>query len=184
MNQEPQDISLPNDGLTAGPTVHWRNYLTLAAIAGFILILDQLTKNWVRANLSSGEAWMPWSWLAPYARIVNWHNDGAVFGLFPGKGDIFMVLAIVVTALIIYYFPRIGEDEWPLRLAMGLQLGGALGNLADRIQLGYVTDFISVGNFWVFNVADASVTLGAGVLLVMLILEQRRENAKRQVPSE
>lgn len=184
MTQEHEETTTAGEYAPPRRLARWQHYAELLALAGTILVLDQLTKSWVRANLALGEAWMPWSWLAPYARIVNWRNDGAVFGLFQGKGDIFMILALVVVALIIYYFPRIGEDEWPLRLAMGLQLGGALGNLADRILFGHVTDFISVGNFWVFNIADASVTLGAGVLLLMLIFEQRKENVEQQNAGE
>lgn len=184
MNKHQKNIRTADKLMLAQRFPHWQNYAKLFLMAGSVLVLDQLAKNWVRANLALGEVWMPWSWLAPYARIVNWHNDGAVFGLFQGKGDIFMVLAVVVVALIIYYFPRISEDEWPLRLAMGLQLGGALGNLVDRIQFGYVTDFLSVGKFWVFNIADASVTLGAGVLLLMLVFEQRKENEEQLTPSE
>jgi signal peptidase II len=108
---------------------------------------------------------MPASWLAPYVRIINWHNTGSAFGLFQESGGIFAILAIIVSALIIYYFPRIDNGDWPLRLAMSLQLGGAVGNLIDRINLGYVTDYVSVGNFPVFNVADASITGGVIVLL-------------------
>ena len=143
----------------------FRNYLMLIVVAGTIILLDQWTKGLVRANLSSGETWMPWPWLAPYARVVNWHNTGSALGLFQEYGGIFAILAILVSALIIYYFPRIDSDDWPLRLAMSLQLGGAIGNLIDRLNFGYVTDYVSIGTFPVFNVADASITGGVLVLL-------------------
>ena len=143
-------------------------YLTLGFIAGLVLFLDQWTKIWVRENLAYGERWMPWVWFEPYVRILHWRNSGAAFGLFQEGGGIFTILAIVVALLIVYYFPRIERGDWALRLAMGLQLGGAIGNLIDRLQHGYVTDFISVGNFPVFNIADSSITLGVVILLLDL----------------
>ncbi len=141
-------------------------YVFLVFVAGLIVFLDQWTKDWVRHNLSLGETWVPWSWLAHYARVLHWQNSGAAFGLFQQGGGIFTVLAVVVALMIIYYFPRIGSGDWALRLAMGLQLGGAIGNLVDRLQHGSVTDFVSVGTFPVFNVADASITLGVLILLL------------------
>lgn len=143
-----------------------RNYLFLLVIAGLIIAFDQWTKSLVRANLEFQEVWSPWPWLAPYVRIVHWRNTGAAFGIFQGFGDIFTVLAIVVAIAIVYYFPQVPREDWPLRLAMGLQLGGAVGNLIDRVTIGWVTDFVSVGRFPVFNVADASISTGVAVLIL------------------
>jgi signal peptidase II len=143
-----------------------RNYLFLLVIAGLIIAFDQWTKSLVHANLEFQEVWSPWPWLAPYVRIVHWRNTGAAFGIFQGFGDVFTVLAIVVAIAIVYYFPQVPREDWPLRLAMGLQLGGAVGNLIDRVTIGWVTDFVSVGRFPVFNVADASISIGVAVLIV------------------
>ena len=153
--------SIARDGLFSG-------YLTLFLITGLIVFADQWTKTWVRENLAYGESWMPWSALAPYARVLHWRNTGAAFGILQEWGGIFTLLAIIVALMIVYYFPRIERGDWPLRLAMGLQLGGALGNLVDRLQHGYVTDFVSIGNFPIFNVADSSITLGVMILLVSI----------------
>ena len=77
--------------------------------------------------------------------------------------------------IITYYFPRIPREEWLIRLAMSLQLGGALGNLIDRLlREGQVTDFISVGNFPVFNVADASISVGTAILFFALWDQERK----------
>ena len=153
-----ENISKPEDRV--------RSYLVLLGIAGLVVLLDQWSKSAVRNNLAFGESWMPWEWLAPYARVLHWGNEGAAFGIFQGSGDFFTVLAIVVSLLILYYYPKIESGNWFLRIAMGLQLGGALGNLLDRLNIGYVTDFISLGTFPVFNVADASITSGAALLLL------------------
>lgn len=155
-----------------------RNYVLLLLVAGTVILLDQWTKNLVRSNLAFGETWMPWAWLAPYARIVNWHNTGSAFGLFQQYGGIFAVLAVLVAGLIIYYFPHIEAEDWALRLAMSLQLGGALGNLIDRLSYGYVTDYVSVGNFPVFNVADSSITAGVVVLLLYTWLDSHQAPAE------
>lgn len=155
-----------------------RNYVVLILIAVGVVALDQWTKWLVRENLPFQGTWLPdWlSWLSPYARIVHWHNSGAAFGMFQGASDIFTVLAFVVIAAILYYFPRVEQGDWPLRLAMGLQLGGALGNLIDRLTRdGKVTDFISIGTFPVFNIADSSISVGVVVLLLSVWIRDRHE---------
>ena len=145
------------------------NYLLLALIALLVIGLDQWTKNLVRTRLAFGEMWSPWDWLAPYARIVHWDNSGAAFGMLQGYGGIFTILAILVSLGIIYYYPRLDPDDWPMRVILGMQLGGALGNLVDRLfRENRVTDFISIGNFPVFNVADSCITVGT-ILLISLI---------------
>jgi signal peptidase II len=146
------------------------------SIAAVIVFLDQWTKSLVRTNLPLGSTWLPesWTWLSPYARIVNWHNTGAAFGMFQNGSMVFTVLAFVVIGAIIYYFPYVEKHDWTLRLAMSMQLAGALGNLLDRLtQDGRVTDFISVGTFPVFNVADASISVGTVVLLIGVYFQER-----------
>lgn len=154
-----------------------KNYAYLAVLAGIIIGLDQWTKTLIRTNLEMGEIWSPWNWLTPYARIVHWYNTGVAFGMFQDQGQIFTFLALIVAIIIIYFYPRVPESDWSLRLAMGLQLGGAIGNLIDRITIGHVTDFISVGNFPVFNIADSSITIGVGVLILGVWLQEKKEKA-------
>lgn len=144
-------------------------YFILLLTSGLVIFLDQITKTWVRTHLSYGESMIPFREL-PYVRILHWRNTGAAFGMFQEGGGIFTILAIVVAIMIIYYFPRIHRGDWALRLAMGLQLGGAMGNLIDRLQHNYVTDFVSVGSLPVFNVADSAITLGVVILLFSIWL--------------
>jgi len=152
-----------------------KSYLMLFLVSGTIIALDQITKAVVRNNLSVGEVWSPWEWMTPYARIVHWYNTGVVFGLFQGMGGVFTIMAILVSLAIIYYFPRVPQEDWSLRVAMCLQLAGALGNMIDRITVGHVTDFISVGTFPVFNVADSSITIGVVVLIIGFWLQERKQ---------
>lgn len=159
-----------------------RDYLILALVSGTIIALDQWTKFIIRQNLAIGESWMPLEWLAPYARIVHWYNRGVAFGLFQNGGEWFAILAIVIALGIIYYYPRVPAEDWTLRAAMGLQLGGAVGNLIDRLTVGHVTDFISVGTFPVFNIADSSITIGVVVLILGVWLQERREKQAKTQP--
>jgi signal peptidase II len=159
-----------------------RNYAVLFIIAGCVIGLDQLAKSYVRI-LAIGEIWMPsgLSWLTPYARIIHWYNTGAAFGSFQGFGWIFTILAFIVVGLIIYYYPQVDARDWWLKLAMGLQMGGALGNVIDRLtNNGKVTDFISVGNFAVFNLADASISVGVVILLAGAWFKEKSERTKKE----
>ena len=150
-------------------------YWSIFTIAAVIVALDQWTKWLVRTNIPTGQSWLPDSlqWLSPYARIVHWHNRGASFGMFQEGNLVFTVLAFIVIAAILYYYPRIESADWPLRLAMSMQLGGAAGNLIDRLAFGRVTDFISIGTFPVFNVADSSISVGCVVLLLGVWWQER-----------
>lgn len=157
-----------------------RDYAYLISLAGAIILLDIITKELVRAKLQYSEIWSPWEWLMPYIRIVNWQNSGAAFGMLQGFAGIFSVLSIIVAGVILYYFPQVSREDWTLRLAMAMQLGGALGNLIDRIRFeGNVTDFISIGNFPVFNVADASISVGVAVLILGMWYKEQQE--KKQI---
>ena len=153
----------------------FRDYLLLFLISVVIIVLDQWTKSLVRSNLALGETWMPWTWLSPYARVLHWYNNGVAFGLFQNGGIIFIILPIIVVLAIIFYYPQVPSEDWALRLALGLQLGGATGNLIDRLTIGHVTDFISVGNFPIFNVANSAITVGVFVLILGVWIQDRRE---------
>ena len=166
-----------------------RDYLTLFGIGGAIIILDQTTKVLVRRNLALGEWWSPSVWLEPYLRIVNWKNTGAAFGILPSLGYFIAILAVVVAIAIVYYFPRVPREDWTLRLAMGLTFGGALGNLIDRLTIGWVTDYLSIWRFPVFNVADLCITLGVIVLLLGVWSQERSKDSspdsiETELPSE
>ena len=116
---------------------------------------------------------------------MHWKNTGAAFGMFDNMGQVFLILSILVTIAILYYYPRIPKEDWLLRLAMGLLFGGALGNMLDRIMHDYaVTDFISVLNFPVFNVADASISIGVTILFLSMLWQEYKERKAAQTPPE
>lgn len=159
-----------------------KSYVWLIVVAGIIIALDQWTKWLVRTNLQLGDVWSPFPWLTPYARIVHWYNTGVAFGMFQGMSWLFAGLSILVSIAIIIFYGRIPANEWPLKLSLMLQLGGAIGNLIDRLTVGQVTDFISVGKFAVFNIADSSLTVGVIVMILgfwyMDLQEKKKQTQK------
>ena len=167
---------------------YWRDYVVLFLIAGAIIGLDQWAKALVRTNIPLGQDWLPngLAWLAPYARIRYWYNSGAAFGIFKEGNLVLATLAVIVACFILYYVPRISRQDWWLHLAVSMQFAGALGNLIDRIQFGHVTDFISVGTFAIFNIADSSITVGVAVLILGVWIKERAEKkqAAAAVPAE
>ena len=159
-------------------------YWLLIVIASVVLIIDQVTKAIVRANIPFGGRWMPLEWLAPYFRFVHWENTGAAFGLFQQGGVVFAILAVIVSVFIVVYYPQVPRDATLMRVSLAMQMGGALGNLIDRIVFGPVTDFISVLGFPVFNIADSSITIGVGLLILGLWLSEQRESQGEQAEDQ
>jgi signal peptidase II len=151
-----------------------KEYWLLFTIAGVVIALDQISKTIVRTNIPYGSYWMPLDWLSPFLRFVYIDNTGAAFGLFKSGGMIFAILAVIITIFITVYYPQIPKAEKLTRIAMAMQMGGALGNLVDRIFFGTVTDFIAVYDFPVFNIADSNITVGVGLLILSLWINERR----------
>ena len=136
----------------------------LAAIGLLVIALDQWTKAWVRNNLPLNISSNPVPWLDPIFTFTHTQNTGAAFGLFKNLGGVFVLVALAVILAIAIYYQQLASNSWLLRVAFGLQLGGAAGNLIDRLRFGYVTDFVDVRWWPIFNVADSSVVVGAILL--------------------
>ena len=138
-------------------------------IAAAVVIVDLVSKAWVVANIVPGTARPV---LADLVRLIHSRNDGAIFGLFGSAAPVLAIASIGVLALIVWYHARSGRSPL-LSVALGLLLGGALGNLFDRIRFGYVVDWVDMGiggvRFWTFNLGDAAISL-AILLLLMLAL--------------
>jgi signal peptidase II len=162
-----------------------RDTLILPAAAALVVLVDQFSKHFVMARLGEGQSWDIAPWLAPIFRITHVTNTGAAFGLFRGWGDFFIVVAALVIVAIIVYYRQLPSGQWLMRVALGLQLGGAFGNLVDRLRQGFVVDFIDL-NFWpmrewpVFNLADTSIVTGVVLLALLIMWEERREWVKKR----
>ncbi|MDX2464398.1 MAG: signal peptidase II [Porticoccus sp.] len=140
-------------------------------LALFIIVIDQLTKFWVTQMFAYGETFE----LLPILNMTLVHNTGAAFSFLSDAGGwqrwFFVIISMVVSTILAVWLYRLPSRQYLLAMAITLILGGALGNLCDRILLGYVVDFVDAHyqqHHWpAFNVADAAITLGA----VLLILE-------------
>ncbi len=148
-------------------------------VMAVVLILDQVSKNLVETRIPLYGYWAPIPALADWFRITHTGNTGAVFGLFQGTGMFFAALAVVVSIAIIYFNLTLPGGQWLLRLALGLQLGGALGNMTDRLRQGHVTDFIDVGPWYIFNVADMAIVSGVILFAIVMLRDMRRESAEK-----
>lgn len=141
------------------------------ATALSVIVLDQVAKFLVRANMSLGQS-IPEQ--GPF-RITYTTNVGGAFGILGNQGFLILVTTMMsIAAILLYaYYPLF--NRMPAKIALGLLLGGAVGNLIDRIYHGEVTDFIDVGAWPVFNVADTAITVGFVLLLYYLIFHARRQ---------
>jgi signal peptidase II len=143
-----------------------------------VVLLDQATKALVAANLLPYESWAPIKSLDHLFNITYVTNTGTAFGLFKDKGTFFLLVAVIVTGGIIYYYRHLEpeEDSWLARLAFGLMLGGAIGNLVDRVRVGHVIDFIHVSFWAVFNVADSCIVCGVLLIAAVLLWNERKDS--------
>ena len=153
-----------------------QQWLLLAMIVGLTLVTDHLTKRLVVNSLAYGESWVPFAFLDGIFDITYTRNTGAAFGMGQRFGNVFLIIAVIVIAAIIYYYRHLPEGTWLVRLALGLQMGGALGNALDRIFRGYVVDFFHVHGFPIFNIADSSIVVGTLILVAVLWWEDRQQS--------
>jgi signal peptidase II len=143
--------------------------LLLTALA--ILVADQGTKALVVANLAVGDK-VPL--LGDLVQVWHAQNRGAAFSLFQGGTFVFLIVSVLSVGMVVYFHRTLRDRSPWLHLVLGMILGGTLGNFIDRLRQGYVTDWLSVGigdTRWpTFNIADSSVVIGIGVLVLYLFL--------------
>ena len=163
---------------TSRGTPRWPLFIGLAV---GVVILDQLTKAWLTSMLEPGESV---SIIGDLLRLVHGQNDGALFGLFSDSATLFGIVSLGVVGLIVWYHGSSGRNTL-LSVALGLLLGGAIGNLIDRFRLGHVVDWVDMGigdlRFYTFNVADAAITCSLLLLIASAVLTPR-PSAGRPVP--
>ncbi|MBN1376680.1 MAG: signal peptidase II [Dehalococcoidia bacterium] len=172
----------------SGNRLTWWNGLIFLLIAAAIVALDQLTKQWIVANIPLGSS-LPA--MGPL-NIVNIQNTGSAFGLFPNQAFLLSLVAIAGLIMVLMFFRYFSELGFLGGIALSFIFAGAVGNLIDRIRVGYITDFIYVrlwGDvYWpAFNVADSAITIGAISLGVIALVklrirdESKPESAKKDI---
>ena len=161
-----------------------RRVLFIGVVALTVFILDRLTKTWVETNIPAYEGRPV---IDDVVRIVHTQNSGAAFGLLPERTTLLSVLSVVAVVAILYYYRQIASASPFIALTLGMQLGGAMGNLVDRMGQGYVVDFVDVGipggwRFWAFNVADSSIVLGILFVSFLLWREDKKNERRTALP--
>jgi signal peptidase II len=167
----------------------WARWAVTLLIAAVVVALDQWSKSLIERSIPLGGSYAPFPALEPWFKLVHFTNTGAAFGILRGQAPLFIAIALVVIVAVLIYSRQLPADSWAVRICLGLMLGGALGNLVDRLhQSGQVTDFLlftlPVGNRvyqWpAWNVADGSIVVGTILLGIVLL---RSEQAKAQAPT-
>ncbi len=149
-------------------------------ITALVIVLDQITKQLVVRYLD----WFDVRPLIPHLNLVHLKNTGAAFSMFSNASPVFFVLlAVAVSIGILWWLRRNPRGQTLVALALTLIMGGALGNVIDRVTRGHVVDFIDfyVGSwhFAAFNVADMAISAGAALLVLDMLLEWKREKAQK-----
>ena len=131
-------------------------------------MIDQISKAFARSHLVSGQ---PVLLVSHVLNLTYVHNEGAAFGLFPGRQPVFIATSCFVLFVIAAYWRRAHPREWPVVIALAMVTAGALGNLIDRVVIGQVTDFFEFAfvEFPVFNVADMAIIGGVAVLALWIL---------------
>ena len=170
MTLEHTDRPVPVPATPAASRVRRPTWIIFVGLAAVILVVDQVVKQWVLANF---EFQTPVRIVGDYVRIVLIHNNGGLFGMFREQATLFAIASIAVMAGIVWFEARIGQASLLMSITLGLLLGGALGNLVDRVRFGYVVDFVDMGigtwRGWTYNVADSAISLSIVLQLLMAL---------------
>jgi signal peptidase II len=154
-----------------------RRVVLVAVVAVVVFVLDRITKRAVDASVPLGSSVEV---VGQWVRISHVTNTGAAFGLLPGGTTLLSILSVGAVLAIVFYYRRLAADSRLIAATLGMQLGGAFGNLVDRIGQGYVVDFVDVGipggpRFWSFNVADSSIVVGIIAVTALLWWQERQQ---------
>ncbi|WLR43606.1 signal peptidase II [Bacillus carboniphilus] len=146
----------------------------------FIIALDQITKWIVDTNMYLGQRI---TIIDQFLYITSHRNTGAAWGILSGQMWFFYIITVIVVIGLIYYIRKTPKQKFLMRLALAFMLGGAIGNFIDRVVRKEVVDFIDTYifsyNFPIFNIADSALCIGVGLLLIQMILDERKQKEKK-----
>lgn len=162
----------------------WRPWVVFGTIGILVVVLDQLTKAWVEATFQlaspaapPGAPNAPTPIVGDLVRVARTWNDGGVFGLFGDSATVLGIASIAVIGIILWLQATSGVRSPLLTVALGLLIGGAIGNLLDRLRFGHVIDWVDTGigglRFYTFNVADSAISIAVVLLIAMSLLGPR-----------
>ncbi len=177
MDHNTSETSQPEKGRRPERLLWFKDWALLLTVPAVIAV-DQFTKFLVKMNLDLGESW-PAEGLV---RLTYGTNTGTAFGLFPNQTGVLIVASVIAIGFLVYFYRAHAMPRAVLRFAIGLQLGGAFGNLFDRLRSGSVVDFIDIGWWPIFNVADSSIVLGMTLLIGILLLMETDDKGASTTP--
>ncbi len=143
----------------------------VVAVALVIFLADQITKYLVVQSLGMGNPYSPIPNAPGLLTLIAGVNTGIACGYLPQAGTLFTFAPLLILAIVIFFYRQQRREDWLLSLGTGFIIGGAFGNLADRVRFGYVVDFIQVSRWPVFNVADSAVSIAVVLLLFWSLRE-------------
>jgi signal peptidase II len=156
-----------------------RKWLPLILFSLIVIVLDRLAKNWIIEHVPLGETLLLFPSLHPYLQITHTTNSGIAFGIGIGGNNLALLLSIIIVIGLLIYYTRIPQQTLIQPVGLGLVIGGALGNVTDRVLYGAVVDFVHVvipglvSN--VSNFADHAIVIGVGCMLLDAWLQDRHE---------
>lgn len=161
-----------------------RNFVLVTLVMAAIVVADQITKTLILDRLGPSGDLTQVKIIPGFLRLIVVQNTGAAFGMFQGRNPLLTIAALVVIGFLLVYFRQsIARSVW-LSIALGLQLGGALGNVIDRFRHGFVVDFINVPKWPTFNIADSAITVGVIMLGFYLLTRDPASNAEEASSAE
>ena len=175
--EEPSTDTDDNAG-GGGSTSLFRDKILIGTVIG-AFVLDQVSKRVITSLMELGESWPS----EGFFRITYGTNSGTAFGLFPNQTTLLIVVSLVAIGFLFYFYRAHALPSLLLRFAIGLQLGGAFGNLIDRVLNGKVVDFIDVGPWPIFNLADSSIVVGIFILMAVFLLTKESTEERPVVPA-
>jgi signal peptidase II len=167
-----------------------RNDIIMIAVGLLVILLDQLVKHWITQYFTSNGRWdtsVPI--VGHFLELIYVVNRGVAFSLLDRQGSLYVLIAVAVGVIVWLYWHSRDTGSLLLKVTFGLIIGGALGNLIDRVRLGYVVDFIhfqipAIGfSFAVFNVADSCISVGVILLIAVLLFANKPATSGNDVPS-
>ena len=183
--------SVEHGEVRESPSQERRRWALFLGLGGAVVLLDQLSKTWVDGSfelasraIPAGQPGGPTELMGEFVRVAKTYNDGAIFGFLDASALLMAALSMVVIAGITWYEWRHGAGLGPLvTVGLGLLVGGAIGNLIDRVRFGHVVDFVDMGigsNRWyAWNISDAAVFLGIVALFIAALLGDRAIPGRR-----
>ena len=166
------------DPIASNPS-WWSKHIVTCLIALFTFSIDQLTKLAISSVLITGQSIPPHG----FFRITLTHNSGGAFGMFPDQTTFLILSSVVGISVLVWLYIKQYFQGPLFNLSLGLQIGGALGNLINRVLQGKVVDFIDIGIWPVFNVADSAMVVGITILIFLALRRQPMKQPDQNVAS-